>query len=285
VGGGTPGRAAPGSSRPCRRWLPRSRSSRSDGSAAVVPRDGHRTNQRRELALARGGFPGALRMAERVRRPVDRRRRPSARRPLRGTPASSPHDRSVDCHFRRGWIVQNHSPPARSDRQRPCPRLLTDGERSAPHERAHSASPRDEASFTSDRAIVSDKARPRGETKPSAENGSPIPNFGRPVCTFRPPKGTCGLSSAEAPGAMIVTVMLRPRHGRSCLQRCCFLVRPAVNGRAQSPSRLKPADPNGALAPGRSTRAAPCASQPPSGGLRTEPGASAPGARCRPPAG
>jgi hypothetical protein len=245
VGGGTPGRAAPGSSRPCRRWLPRSRSSRSDGSAAVVPRDGHRTNQRRELALARGGFPGALRMAERVRRPVDRRRRPTARRPLRGTPASSPHDRSVDCHFRRGWIVQNHSPPARSDRQRPCPRLLTDGERSAPHERAHSASPRDEASFTSDRATVSDKARPRGETKPSAENGSAIPNFGRPVCTFRPPKGTCGLSSAEAPGAMIVTVMLRPRHGRSCLQRCCFLVRPAVNGRAQSPSRLKPADPNG----------------------------------------
>ena len=246
MGGGTPGRAAAGSSRPCRWWLPRSRSSRSDGSAAVVPRDGHRTNQRRELALARGGFPGALRMAERVRRPVDRRRRPTARRPLRGTPASSPHDRSVDCHFRRGWIVQHHSPPARSDWQRPCHRLLTDGERSAPHVRAHSASPRDEASFTSDRATVSDKARPRGETKPSAENGSPIPNFGRPVCTFRPPSG--GLRTepgASAPGALVVTVRLRPRHGRSCLQRCWLLVRPAVNGQAQSSSRLKPADPNG----------------------------------------
>jgi hypothetical protein len=127
--------------------------------------------------------------------------------------------------------------------------LLTDGERSAPHVRAHSASPRDEASFTSDRATVSDKARPRGETKPSAENGSPIPNFGRPVCTFRPPKGTCGLSSAEATGVMIVIVMLRQRHGRSCLQRCWLLVRPAVNGRAQSPSRLKPADPHGRTRP------------------------------------
>jgi hypothetical protein len=58
--------------------------------------------------------------------------------------------------------------------------------------------------------------------------------------------------------------------------------RPAVHGRAQSPSRLKPADPNGPctqpIDPGRL-----CAAQPPSGGLRTEPGASAPGVRCRPP--
>ena len=55
--------------------------------------------------------------------------------------------------------------------------------------------------------------------------------------------------------------------------------RPAVNGRAQSPSRLKPADPNGAC----TTPIDPGALQPPSGGLRTEPGASAPGVRCRPP--
>jgi hypothetical protein len=55
------------------------------------------------------------------------------------------------------------------------------------------------------------------------------------------------------------------------------------NGRAQSSSRLKPADRDGApqaadwLHPLRP-------SQPPSGGLRIQPGASAPGVRCRPPA-
>jgi len=63
---------------------------------------------------------------------------------------------------------------------------------------------------------------------------------------LQPPSG--GLRTepgASAPGTLIVIVRLPPRHGRSCLQRCWLPVRPAVNGRAQSPSRLKPADPNG----------------------------------------
>ena len=69
--------------------------------------------------------------------------------------------------------------------------------------------------------------------------------------------------------------MLRPRNGPSCLQRCWLPVRPAVNGRAQSPSRLKPADPHGActrpIDSDRSARSSPLQ------GIRDRAGAEGPG--------
>jgi hypothetical protein len=57
----------------------------------------------------------------------------------------------------------------------------------------------------------------------------------------------------------------------------CIHDRPAVNGRAQSPSRLKPAT---IWRPSVAARPRPV--QPPSGGLGIQPGASAPGARLAP---
>jgi hypothetical protein len=83
------------------------------------------------------------------------------------------------------------------------------------------------------------------------------------------------VGSTAAPSSFARPPSRAPTRGRR--------LRGVENGRAQSSSRLKPADRDGApqaadwLHPLRP-------SQPPSGGLRIQPGASAPGVRCRPPA-
>jgi hypothetical protein len=135
----------------------------------------------------------------------------------------------------------------------------------------------------------SEDCRPRGPARqappdPDRMGGSPhrgahLPDRG---CAGPPCRGEAP-PRPPAPRARRFRVADTSRTTRSADQPSSPLHdRPAVNGRAQSPSRLKPADPHGAstqpIDPGACT-----SSQPPSGGLRTEPGASAPGARCRPP--
>jgi hypothetical protein len=127
---------------------------------------------------------------------------------------------------------------------------------------------------------------PAGQAAPDPYRAGPTPHRG----THMPDRGWTAprcrgeaLPRPPAPEARRFRVADTSRSTRTADQLSARLHdRPAVNGRAQSPSRLKPADPHGActrpIDPG-----AWAPSQPPSGGLRTEPGASAPGVRCPPP--
>ena len=125
-------------------------------------------------------------------------------------------------------------------------------------------------------------AGPAGQAPPDPYKMGIPPQRGRQVrhrCWTAQPCRGGALPRPTAPPARQSIVADTSRTTRSADQQSGPLHdRPAVNSRAQSPSRLKPAT---IWRPSVAARPRPV--QPPSGGLRIQPGASAPGVRCRPP--